>query len=182
MLVYEKKVSEEDISVKKTKLFGNYSGSIPTESDEELTYKLGGTETEITSETIKENNMRFLDDTRGGIIARSSVDSETINEILTVFIGEDQIIPKPAKSEPELESIEVTTLPTKTEYIDPTVGTTIDTAGMVVTGTYNDGSTKEITDYEVTPGELPSGSGDWEITVSFEGKTTTFNVTATYQE
>ena len=44
----------------------------------------------------------------------------------------------------ELTGIEVTTEPTKVAY---TEGETFDPTGMVVTGTYSDSTTEEITDY-----------------------------------
>ncbi len=48
------------------------------------------------------------------------------------------------KIKPTVQSIEVTTMPTKTTYVE---GETFDPAGMVVTATLSDKSTKEITDY-----------------------------------
>lgn len=57
----------------------------------------------------------------------------------------EQISPEPAK---EIESIEITTPPTKTEY---TVGEALDLTGMVVTATYTDGTDGEITDYTTDP-------------------------------
>lgn len=50
----------------------------------------------------------------------------------------------------ELVSIEVTTPPTTTSYSQ---GANFDPTGMVVTGTYSDGSTKPITDYTYSPSE-----------------------------
>ena len=70
-------------------------------------------------------------------------------------------------------SIRVTRAPTKTQYI---VGQTFDAAGMVVTGTLQDGSSVEITSYTVTNGSNLS-SGQSSVTISFEGKTTTQPIT-----
>ena len=68
-----------------------------------------------------------------------------------------------------LESIKITTAPTKTTY---TEGEKFDKAGMKVTATYSDGTTKEVTDYTYTPaGELKTT--DTAITVSYkEGEKT----------
>ena len=68
-----------------------------------------------------------------------------------------------------LESIKITTAPTKTTY---TEGEKFDKAGMKVTATYSDGTTKEVTDYTYTPaGELKTT--DKTITVSYkEGEKT----------
>jgi len=72
-----------------------------------------------------------------------------------------------------LASIAVTTQPTKTEY---TVGESLNTAGMVVTATYNDGSTAAVTSYN-TSGFSSSTAGQKTVTVTYNGKTTTFTVT-----
>ncbi len=49
-----------------------------------------------------------------------------------------------------LQSIGITKEPTKTEYI---AGENFDKTGMVVTGTYSNGETKEITDYTIQNGD-----------------------------
>ena len=70
---------------------------------------------------------------------------------------------KPPVAQKTLESIKVTTAPTRTTY---TEGEKFDKAGMKVTATYSDGTTKEITDYTYTPaGELKTT--DKVITVSY---------------
>lgn len=58
----------------------------------------------------------------------------------------------PATLDKELTKIEVTTPPTETAYV---YGDTLDTAGMVVTATYDDSSTGAITNYTV---EYASGA------------------------
>ncbi len=68
-----------------------------------------------------------------------------------------------------LESIEITTPPTKTSYI---VGDDFDKAGMVVKAKYSDGNSEEITDYTITDGtklKLDQKS----VTISYNGKTVT---------
>ena len=76
-------------------------------------------------------------------------------------------------NEPEatvsLNSISITTAPAKTAYKE---GEKFDKTGMVVTATYTDESTKEVTDYTIDPsGELKID--DKKITVSYtEGKIT----------
>lgn len=70
-----------------------------------------------------------------------------------------------------LESIAVTTAPTKTHYF---VGETFEPAGMVVTATYDDDdkSSKNVTDYTYSPtGELTTD--DNEITISYTERGTT---------
>lgn len=76
-----------------------------------------------------------------------------------------------------LSSIAVTS-PTKTEY---NVGDSLDTAGMVVTATYSDESTKDVTADAALTGFDSSAAGEVTVTVSYtEGdvtKTATFTVT-----
>ena len=76
-----------------------------------------------------------------------------------------------------LDSISVTP-PTKTEY---NVGDSLDTAGMVVTATYSDESTKDVTADAALSGFDSSAAGEVTVTVSYtEGdvtKTATFTVT-----
>ena len=129
MLVYEKKV--EGVR----HLFGNATGTQPTQSDVQLTYKdAEGTELELVEKDT------YKDDGKGGIYRVSD------NKAVNVFIGDTQIIGKEIEeeSEPEITmtAIEVTTPPTKTVY---TAGEELDLTGMVVTVIGTDG-TKEVTD------------------------------------
>ena len=76
-----------------------------------------------------------------------------------------------------LESIAVTTQPTKTAY---EYGDTFSSSGMVVTATYSDGATSAVTGYTTSPSAL-STVGSQTITVSYTErgvtKTTTLTVT-----
>lgn len=142
MLVYEKKVNGE------RHLFGKVEGTVPSESDVQLTYK----DTDGTTIT-PELSDTYLNDGHGGIIRKS--DGEAIN----VFIGDTQIIGEEieAESTPEITmtAIEVTTPPTKIVY---TAGEKLDLTGMVVTLIGTDG-TQEVTDlaayneYTTSPAE-----------------------------
>jgi ABC-type cobalamin transport system permease subunit len=75
-----------------------------------------------------------------------------------------------------VESIKVTTPPTKTVYL---VGDTLDLSGMVVTATYNNGSTAPVTGYTASPanGAALNTAGSIPVTVTFESKQDSFNVT-----
>ena len=68
--------------------------------------------------------------------------------------------------EKELRSIEITSMPAKTTYIE---GQNFDKTGMVVTAIYNNGSRKEITEYTVTNGEELK-AGQESVTISYEEK------------
>ncbi|MDR0301537.1 MAG: bacterial Ig-like domain-containing protein, partial [Treponema sp.] len=74
-----------------------------------------------------------------------------------------------------LDSIAVTTQPTKTSY---NLGENLDLNGMVITATYSDGSTitVAVTGY-TTRGYDKNTEGDQTITVTYQGKTAAFTVT-----
>ncbi|WP_455684793.1 CotH kinase family protein [Thomasclavelia sp.] len=70
-----------------------------------------------------------------------------------------------------LESLVVKQLPHKVEYY---VGEKLDLSGLVIEGTYNNGTKEEITDYTVS--KLTNKVGKQTITVSYQGKEITFTV------
>jgi len=78
----------------------------------------------------------------------------------------------PADEGPTLVSIAVTTPPTKTTY---NIGDELDTTGMVVTATYDDGSTAVITSYTTDFDSTTAGTKT--VTVTYGGFTATFTVT-----
>ena len=89
----------------------------------------------------------------------------------------DQIIKALNVTEFALESIEITTAPTKTTYME---GKNFETDGMVVTAKYTDGTSEVITGYTVEDGTALT-AGKTSVTISYtEGgvtKTTTQRVT-----
>ena len=66
-----------------------------------------------------------------------------------------------------LTSIAVTSAPLKTEYVQ---GQPFDSTGMVVTATYDNGTTEAVTDYTVGP--MPTEVGIQRVEISYGGKTT----------
>ena len=74
----------------------------------------------------------------------------------------------------ELIKIEVTKKPNKTQYLE---GESLNTAGMEVTAYYNDGSSASVTGYTITG--YTSTPGTKTVTVSYQGKTTSFAVNVT---
>lgn len=70
-----------------------------------------------------------------------------------------------------LESISITTLPNTTYY----VGDEFDSTGLVVTATYDDGTTSDVTGYTLSDVDM-STVGTKTITVTYEGKTATFDI------
>ena len=97
--------------------------------------------------------------------------TETAGKMTVVILSPDK----------SLDSIAVTTLPTKTTY---NINETFDPTGLVITATYTDNSTAVIpsTDYTLSTPDM-STSGVKTITVTYtEGDitaTTTFNITVT---
>ncbi len=72
-----------------------------------------------------------------------------------------------------LKNILITIPPSKTKYIE---GQDFDKNGMVVKAFYNDGTSYEITDYNITDGENLT-VGQTTVTISYENKTVTQNIT-----
>ena len=73
----------------------------------------------------------------------------------------------------DVTSIEVTTAPTKTEYM---AGETFDPTGMVVTATFDDGSSEVVTDYTLNPDTTTPLTADVEsieISYTYDEKTVT---------
>ena len=115
---------------------------------------MNGTEKEITDYTIENGNELGKD----------------VTEIEIKFGKFSAFVPVTV-SENILVSIEVTTQPTKTEYIE---GQTFDKTGMVVTGTLLDGSSVLISGYSVSENKL--STDDTKIEVVFKEKITYVNI------
>ncbi|MCD8158635.1 MAG: bacterial Ig-like domain-containing protein [Clostridiales bacterium] len=71
----------------------------------------------------------------------------------------------------EITDIAVTEYPDKISYV---AGQSFDSAGMIVTASYNDGSTAVITDYSVSPTTITSGTT--EVTISKDGYSDTIKI------
>jgi len=85
-------------------------------------------------------------------------------------------------ADPVVKSLAVKTNPTKTTYI---VGDKPDLTGLVLTATMSDDTTKDVTygtgsGITSAPDELASVGDNQPVTVSYGGKSTTFNTTVTW--
>ena len=78
----------------------------------------------------------------------------------------------------KLTGIAVTTAPTKTTY---SVGDLFDSAGMVVTATYDDGSMSPVTGYTWMP-EAELTADDTKVTIVYQGKTVEQAITVNASE
>jgi hypothetical protein len=84
------------------------------------------------------------------------------------YMGEDAF-------EPDAVSIEITSLPNKTTY---SIGENLDTTGLTVTATLEDGTQNDVTAFTVS-GYDAEKTGKQTVTVTYKGKTATFTVTVT---
>ena len=75
-----------------------------------------------------------------------------------------------------VKSIEITTAPDKLTYFD---GEAVDTTGMVVTATYENGDVEAVTDYTIEPETL--SAGDTSFTVVYQDKEAVVNLEDTVE-
>jgi len=164
MLVYEKSVTVNN--VQERHIFGNM-GNLPSVNDNQLVYKDGN-----GSAIIPNLNGVYVDDGHGGILQRPN------NTVVTVFLDNTNIIPgasfvvKPVAIAADASGM-------TTAY---NVNETLDTNGLVVTASFNDGTNSATNEYTTTPANntVLSNAGNVAVTVSgvnaFNGLTTSFNV------
>lgn len=126
----------------------------------EATRKNGNTEV-VTDYTIENGNNLSSDQTKVII----SYEGKTVEQQITVI------------SNPLIE-IKVNKAPNKTNYV---VGQNFDKTGMIIVGTYQDGSTVEIADYIIENGTNLTKE-QTSVTISYMGKTTTQEITVVEKE
>ena len=150
----------------------SYSGKIIYTEGEDFdtsTLKIEAKYSDNSSKELKEGEYEIVDGKnlkvgQNSVTIRYTEGEKTVETTHTIAVKA-----KEPEVEKTLSKIEITTAPTKTTY---TEGEKFDKAGMKVTATYSDGTTKEVTDYTYTPaGELKTT--DTTITVSYkEGEKT----------
>jgi hypothetical protein len=123
------------------------------------TYENGTTRVE----TVTADNVTGYDaNTTGTQTLTVTIDGKTASFTVTV-------------SDPVLQSIAVSTQPTKTIYVQ---GEALNISGLVVTGTYTDGTTKAVpVTADNVSGYDAAVTGQQTLTVTIDGKTATFTVT-----
>ena len=115
----------------------------------------------------------------GGFECNPTVLNTVGNQTITVTYGGKTCTFDVAVKAVELIKIEVKTMPSKTEYY---VGDTLDTTGLTLTATYNNGTTETITSgFTCTPTVL-NNAGKQIITVIYEGYVCSFEVTVNEKE
>lgn len=129
MLIYEKLVDGI------RKLFGNFSGNIPTEADEALTYK------DLDGDVIEDLSLNdtYLDDGHGGIIRKSD------GKFIAVNIGEHNVIPGKDFEYEEKVFEELKFNNSKTVKVNYTVGDTISLKGVKVLAVFKSGEEEDVT-------------------------------------
>lgn len=156
-IVYIQEVQPTSISVSSKPLY-----IIGEDNDLDITVTVNNNDN--TSTTLSPNDYTIETD----------FDSTTESEYTVKVIYGDFTDEVTVKVEPlTLTSISVITQPDTTSF---TEGTDIDLSGMVVTGTYNNGTEAEITDYEVS-GYDNSTVGNQTLTISYNDLTTTLPIT-----
>jgi hypothetical protein len=94
---------------------------------------------------------------------------------VTLLVGATLGCSEASPDKPSLQSIAITSPPTKTVY---TVGEALDISGIKVMGTYSGGMTKtETVNLSNISGYNKDATGEQTITVTVSGKTATFTVT-----
>ncbi len=94
------------------------------------------------------------------------------NQTVQIVFAEKIVTISVTVLERKLTGISVTKLPDKMTYIE---GSQVDTDGLVITASYNNGQTEEVTGYTVSV--VPSSPGTHPVTVTYGGFTADFSIT-----
>ena len=97
------------------------------------------------------------------------LNNESLFEATINYLQEDE-----PENPPILTGIAITSLPSKNRYI---IGESLDTAGLVLSAAYSDGTTEEITEGFTITGFDSSTAGTKTVTVVYDDFTATFDVT-----
>ncbi|RKP53994.1 hypothetical protein D7Z26_11430 [Cohnella endophytica] len=166
------KTATFDVTILNISLTGITVGTLPTKTQYYIGESLVLTGLVVTG-TYDDESSATLTITSSNI---SGFDSGTAGtNTVTVTVGGKTATFDVTILNISLTSIAVETPPTKTQF---NVGESLDLAGLVVTGTYNNGTSAPV---EITSSNISgfdSGTaGTKTVTVTFGGKTATFNVT-----
>ena len=169
-VTYGGKTTTFDVTVKAVELSSIAVKTNPTKTS----YFIGDTlDTAGLTLTATYNNGTTETVTNGFTCSPTTLSTAGTQKITVTYQGKTTTFNVTVKAV-ELSSIEVKTMPTKTSYF---VGDLIDTTGLTLTATYNNGVTEVISEnFTYTPDELNT-AGTQAVTVTYGGKTTTFNVT-----
>lgn len=135
-----------------------------------------------TGETLEKAGLKvtalYTDDTTYDVTNKCTLSPTVLStageQVITVTYETAKAEFKVQVTQDAIDSIAVTTMPATVEYVE---GQTLNTSGMKVTATYLSGKTEDVTkDVVCTPTTLTSVGDAVSITVTYNDKTTTFNV------
>ena len=172
-----------DVSVKLQKpveLNGIAIKTPPTKTDYKTGEELDLNGMVVTA-TYSDGSTEDITDTAQFIVSGYDKNTEGTQTVIVAYEGETaefQVTVKEEVISVTLTGIKVKTPPAKTAY---KTGEELDLSGMVLTATYSDGSTKDITDTTqfTVSGYDKNKEGSQTITVTYEGKTAEFQVMVT---
>jgi len=168
-VTYEGKTCTFDVNVATIALSSIVVKTMPTITS----YFVGDTlDTAGLELTVNYNNGETATITSGFTCDPTTLDTEGTQTITVTFGGKTCTFDVDVVAV-VLDSISVNTMPTKTSYF---VGDTLDTAGLDLTATYNNGTTETITSGFTCDPTILGTAGTQTITVTYDGKTCTFDV------
>ena len=124
------------------------------------------------SDGLKEQIIQMDGTVDDGVEVRNYEPLKAGNQTVQIIFAEKTVNMSVTVLERVLLGIAVTKKPDKLIYIE---GSQVDTTGLVITASYNNGQTEEVTDYTVSV--VPSSPGTHPVTVSYGGFTAAFSVT-----
>ncbi len=163
------------VAAQRIKIFGTVVNSISLTAPAKLEYTQG--------ENLILNGMKveatYSDETKADVTTGAAVTgydpAVAGTQTVTVsYAGKTATFEVSVKEAPKTLTGITVTAPTKTEY---TVGDTLDTTGMVVKAVYSNGDETVVTENATLSGFDSSTAGTKTVTVTYEGKSATFEVT-----
>ncbi len=170
MITYSGKTTTFDVTVEDVVLKSIALKTIPTK----MSYYVGDTlDTSGLTLTAIYNNGKSETISSGFICTPTTFDTVGAEKITVTYGGKATSFDVTVESV-VLSNISIKNNPSKTDYY---IGDTLDTTGLTLTATYNNGKTEIVSEgFMCTPTDFGM-AGIQEITVTYGGKTTTFNVT-----
>ncbi len=184
IVAYEGETAEFQVTVKEEVIPVTLTGIKVKTKPAKTTYKTGeelDLSGMVLTATYSDRSTKDITDMTQFTVSGYDKNKEGSQTITVTYEGktaEFQVTVKEEVIAVTLTGIKVKTQPAKTTY---KTGEELDLSGMVLTATYSDGSTKDITDTTqfTVSGYDKNKEGSQTITVTYEGKTAEFQVTVT---
>lgn len=143
--------------------------------ENELTLALEANIKDTMYDVVEIENNKCFYTVEEGFTSNEWQDLSKLSEVNSSMLNSDSTIKAFTVSNviSTLKDIKITKQPNKTTY---EVGEDFDKEGMQVTANYNDGTSKVITDYEITNGTNLTEE-QTSVTIEYDGKTTTQGIT-----